>query len=157
MIRYSWIALAVIALDQAVKSQAHRWTEPVELIPGLLGLTYAQNTGMAFSMLSGQTWLLGVLSLVLVTAGALIVRRYRLSRWSSCAVMLMAGGALGNMIDRFVHGYVVDMFEVLAFRFAVFNVADAALTVGCAMTAVALLFRRDDWREKTNGHAEDTD
>ena len=157
MIRYSWIALAVIALDQAVKALAHRWTEPAVLLPGLLGLTYAENTGMAFSLLSGQTWLLGVVSLALVAIGAVIVRRYSLSRWSRCAVMLMAGGALGNMIDRFVHGYVVDMFEVLAFRFAVFNVADAALTVGCVMTAAALLFRRDDWREKNDGHAkEDT-
>ena len=94
---------------------------------------------------------------VLVIAGILLVRRYELSRFSACAVMMMLGGAIGNLIDRFLYGYVVDMFEVLAFDFAVFNAADAFLTIGCAMTAYALLFRRNDWREKQHGNTEGND
>ena len=157
MIRYSWIALTVIAADQAVKQLVRGLNGPVTLLPGLLGLTYTENTGMAFSLFSGRPWLLGVLSLVLVIGGCVLVRRYSLSRLSQCAVMLMLGGAVGNMIDRFWHGYVVDMFEVLAFRFAVFNVADAALTIGCIITAYTLLFRKDDWREKKHGRTEGND
>ena len=151
MIRYSWIAALVVAADQLIKLIARGVTEKIVLVPGVLAFTYAENTGMAFSMFSGQSWLLGMVSLAVIAAGCLAVRRYRLSRWSTAAVMLMLGGAVGNMIDRFLQGYVVDMFEVLLFEFAVFNVADAALTVGCAMTFYALLFRRDDWREKVNG------
>lgn len=50
--------------------------------------------------------------------------------------MLMLGGAVGNMVDRFFTGYVVDMFEVLLFRFAIFNVADVALTLGAVLLGI---------------------
>ena len=151
MIKHAWIAALVVAVDQLIKLLARGVTEKIVLIPGVLAFTYAENTGMAFSMFSGKSWLLGLVSLAVIVIGCMAVRRYRLSRWSIVAVMLMLGGAIGNMIDRFFQGYVVDMFEVLLFEFAVFNVADAALTIGCAMTFYALLFRRDDWREKAHG------
>ena len=53
--------------------------------------------------------------------------------------MMMLGGAAGNMIDRFIRGYVPDMFEVLFMKFAIFNVADACLCVGCALVIIRLL------------------
>ena len=103
---------------------------------------------MAFSMLSSHTWLLALLSVVLITVGWRIMRRYQLGRLSRVAAMLMLGGALGNLIDRVFLGYVVDMFEILLFRFAIFNVADMALTVGSALLAVTLLFFPRDWSLK---------
>lgn len=148
MKKYAWIAALTVIADQIVKLLVQGLTGPVTLIPGLLGLKYAQNTGMAFSMFSGKSWLLGLLSGALIALGWWVLRRYRLGRWSRAAAMLMLGGAVGNMIDRLLRGYVVDMFEVLAFRFAIFNVADAALTVGCALMALTLVCCPDDWREK---------
>ncbi|MBR1994118.1 MAG: signal peptidase II [Alistipes sp.] len=148
MRKYWWIAVAALIADQLSKWGARHLTQPVTLIPGVIGLTYAENTGMAFSLLSGQPWLLGILSVILITGGALVLRRYPLGRWSRTAAMLMLGGAAGNMIDRFATGYVVDMIEVLAFRFAIFNVADACLTVGCCLMAASLLFKPDEWSEK---------
>jgi len=155
MRKYGWIAAAVIVLDQLSKAAAQGLGERrLALIPGVLGLRYAENTGMAFSLFSGRPWLLGILSAVLVAAGAAALRRYRLGRWSGVSTMLMLGGAVGNMIDRLLRGYVVDMLEVLCFRFAVFNIADAALTVGCALMAYSLIFRPDEWREKHHGDTE---
>ena len=153
MRKYWWIALASFLADQGTKLLARRLAEPVALIPGIIGLRYAENTGMAFSLLSGQPWLLGVLSAVLIIAGWLVLRRYRLGWLSRVAAMLMLGGAVGNMIDRFFTGYVVDMIEVLAFRFAIFNVADVCLTVGCGLMAASLLFKPDEWSEK-HGHTK---
>ena len=153
MRHYLWIALISLIADQLTKYWARGLTQPMTLIPGVIGLRYAENTGMAFSLLSGRPWLLGVLSAVLITAGWLVLRRYRLGRLSRVAAMLMLGGAVGNMIDRFFTGYVVDMIEVLAFRFAIFNVADACLTVGCCLMAVSLLFKPDEWSEK-HGNTE---
>lgn len=153
MRHYLWIALISLIADQLTKHWARGLTQPMTLIPGVIGLRYAENTGMAFSLLSGQPWLLGVLSAVLIIAGAMVLRRYRLGRLSRVAAMLMLGGAVGNMIDRFFTGYVVDMIEVLAFRFAIFNVADACLTVGCCLMAVSLLFKPDEWSEK-HGNTE---
>lgn len=143
--RYGWIALLTLAADQAVKYLACRLQTTFTLLPGVLAFTYAENTGMAFSLLSGRSWLLGLLSAAVIVLGLLALRRYRLGPLPSVAAMLMLGGAAGNMIDRLLHGYVVDMFEVLLFRFAIFNVADAALTVGCVLMAASLLFNPKDW------------
>ena len=148
MRKYTWIAAAVAALDQLVKWLCLGLTESITLIPGVLALHYAENTGMAFSLFSGQAWALGVVSAICILAGWLILRRYQLGPVSRVAAMLMLGGALGNMIDRFFRGYVVDMFEALFVDFAIFNLADAALTVGAALMAVSLLLRPDEWHEK---------
>ena len=143
--RYGWIALLTLAADQAVKYLACRLQTTFTLLPGVLAFTYAENTGMAFSLLSGRSWLLGLVSAAVIVLGLMALRRYRLGPLPSVAAMLMLGGAAGNMIDRLLHGYVVDMFEVLLFRFAIFNVADAALTVGCVLMAASLLFNPKDW------------
>ncbi len=164
--RWFWIAPAVVAVDQAVKAYAFlclRQTDmfssylPVQtLIPGVLQMRYAENTGMAFSLLDGMPWLLGVASVAAIWLGWLILRRYRLGTLSRIAAMLMLGGAVGNMIDRFFRGYVVDMFEVLFVNFAVFNVADAALTVGAGLMAASLLFCAGEWEEKDAKHGGNT-
>ena len=148
MRKFGWIALAVLAADQLSKLAARHLTEAITLIPGVVGLRYAENTGMAFSLFSGRPWLLGLVSATVILIGFLALRRYRLGTLARIAAMLMLGGALGNMIDRLFIGYVVDMFEFLFVDFAIFNVADAALTVGCALMAFSLIFRPDDWSEK---------
>ena len=144
-----WIAPAVVIADQLVKALSLRLTERVTLIPGVLALTCTENTGMAFSLFSGRAWLLGVVSAVCILLGWLVLRRYMLGRWSRIGAMLMLGGALGNMIDRFLRGYVVDMFETLFVQFAIFNVADAALTVGTALMALSLILCPEEWRAKS--------
>ena len=69
--------------------------------------------------------------------------------------MLMLGGALGNAADRLLLGYVPDMIELLFVRFAVFNAADAALTIGCGMMLISLLLRKNDWAEQTGERKTD--
>ena len=147
--KWLWLAALVVIADQAVKALSIAVGGPVTLIPGVLAFTYAENTGMAFSILSGYTWLLGVVSLAAIALGWWILRGFRLGPVSRTAAMLMLGGAVGNMIDRFFRGYVVDMFEALFVEFAIFNVADAALTVGTALMAVSLWFCPKEWQEKT--------
>ena len=149
MRKIGWIAALVVVIDQVVKWACMDIVGRITLIPGVLALTYAENTGMAFSLFAGRAWLLGVVSVVCILGGWLMLRRYTLGTMSRVGVMLMLGGAVGNMIDRFFRGYVIDMFEVLFMEFAVFNVADAALTMGTILIAVSLLFRPNEWHEKT--------
>jgi len=151
MRRFYWIAALTVIVDQLTKWLCTGLPGSIPLIPGILALTYTENTGMAFSMLSGHSWMLGVVSAVCILVGWLVMRRYTLGTTSRIAAMLMLGGAVGNMIDRFLRGYVVDMFEALFVDFAIFNVADAALTVGTALLAYTLIFRPDEWREKYHG------
>ena len=143
------IAPAVILADRALKLLAFRLPdEGMTLIPGVLGLRYTENRGIAFSLLSGQPRLLGILSLAAAAGMALFAVRKKPRPFPLAALMLMLGGALGNAADRLALGYVPDMIETLFMRFAIFNLADAALTVGCGMMLISLLFRPKDWQEQ---------
>ena len=123
----------------------------VPAIPGLFQLTYVQNTGAAFSMLQNQQWLFAVIFLVLTVA---VIYDFwkksmpftKLERW--LIVFIYAGG-LGNMIDRFRLGYVVDMIELEFMNFPVFNVADCFITCGCILLMVHLVFfNKEFWKEE---------
>ena len=140
------VAAAVLVADRITKILAPGIPEDGQvLIPGVVGLRYAENKGIAFSMLSGRPWILGLASLAIIAAAFFFLRKKKLHPLSLTGLMLMLGGAAGNMIDRFVHGYVPDMIEFLFVRFAVFNVADACLCVGCALVMIRLLFGKDQW------------
>ena len=134
------IAIGVFAADRVSKILAGGIpTEGILLIPGVVRLRYAENTGAAFSMFSGYPWLLGVLSLLIIAGGFLFLRKKALPGLAVTGLMMMLGGAAGNMVDRFATGFVPDMIELLFVRFAIFNVADSFLCIGCALTAISLL------------------
>ena len=124
--------------------------EDIPFIPGLLELTYIQNTGAAFSSFEGQQWLFAVIFVIFT---GLILWEYRkntmkftkLEWWSIAAIY---GGGLGNMIDRVRLGYVVDMIETTFIEFPVFNVADCFITCGTIVLMVHLmLFHKDFWKD----------
>ncbi len=142
---WSWlIAAGVFILDRIAKILALNIPENGQiLIPGVLGLRYAENRGIAFSLLSGRPWLLGFLSLIIIIAAVLYLRKKRLHPVTLAGLMMMLGGAAGNMLDRFVRGYVPDMIEFLFVHFAIFNIGDACLCAGCALVVARLLFSRD--------------
>ena len=143
------ITLAVIALDRVTKLLAPGLpAEGITLISGVIGLRYAENRGIAFSLLSGYPRLLGVVSLMLIAAGYLWLRKKKLGSFPLTGLALMAGGAAGNMIDRLISGYVPDMIETLFVRFPIFNIADSCLTVGCVMLIISLLARPGDWEKR---------
>ena len=148
MKKWLWITLPVILLDRVTKLLAEALTGPVTLIPGVLGLRYARNTGAAFSLLRGHTWLLGLVSLAVVLLVPFLMRRYRATAFTSTAAAMFIGGTLSNGFDRLFLGGVTDLFEVLLFRFAIFNTADVFICIGCAMMAFSLLLRPQDWETK---------
>ena len=137
-----WIALLVFAADRAAKMLWNRIPpEGAVLIPGILGLYPARNTGMAFSLFSGKPWLLGLLSLALIAGAFLLLKDQPLSGLTRTGLMMMLGGGAGNLADRLLTGYVPDLFEFLFVRFAIFNVADVFLVAGCGLILADLLRR----------------
>ena len=123
----------------------------IPVLDGIFHLTYAQNTGAAWSMLSGMQWLF-LLIFLAFTLG--IIWEFSKKRWPFttfdrwCIAVVYAGG-LGNIIDRIRLGYVVDMIEVEFIDFPVFNLADCCITCGCIALIVHLIFfNRDFWKEK---------
>lgn len=156
-----WLVLsaAVIALDQITKAIALRALTPYvphEVIPHVLNWTLAFNRGAAFSFLAGgsgwQAWLFGVLAVVVSVALAVWLARIRRGDWrTALPVALIIGGAIGNLIDRVVHGQVTDFVQVYwrTWAFPAFNVADSAITIGAVLLIAFGLFgghpeRRDD-------------
>lgn len=132
---YFIIAVVIVLADQAVKYLITidlAAGEQIALIPGIIHLTYVENTGAAFSILSDMRWVLVAVSSVcsLVIIYILLKYKNKIEVFGKLALACVLGGALGNLIDRAVLGYVVDIFETEFIRFAVFNVADCFITVG---------------------------
>ena len=104
-----------------------------------------RNSGMAFGWLEGNAGLILLFSLVLAGAWLFLLKGTRLTGLAAAAISLMAGGALGNMIDRLAYGFVIDMFPF--FGWFVFNVADVGVVAGAILCGFSLLFRPQDWRQ----------
>lgn len=131
------IAVADQAVKAVVKAQIPLHTS-VPLWPGVFHLTHVQNDGIAFSMLAGKTWLITIASMLIMAGIVVTERRARggLDRFSGIALALPLGGALGNLIDRLRTGLVTDFLDFRAINFAIFNVADTAITIGICLLAV---------------------
>jgi len=133
-----WIVLETIGPDGS--------RDVVTIIPSVLQFKFVRNTGSAFGMFQGNSDILKVLAIVAVVGlFGYYVRSARHDWIVSLALGLQVGGALGNIIDRFRHGYVVDFIDFP--RFPTFNIADSAITVGVFLLMYAVLFRDPQTRE----------
>jgi signal peptidase II len=148
--RYLFVSLAVMVLDQWTKwlVEVHLprgITEPV--VPGLVNLVHVRNTGVAFGLFAsdhGSTnWPLTLLGLAALAAVA--VYFWITPRWDRLllvALALVAGGAVGNLLDRVASGAVTDFVDVFVgtYHWPAFNVADSAITIGITLMVVDSLF-----------------
>ena len=123
----------------------------VDVLPGVMGLTYVQNYGAAWSSFQGMRWLFVIILVLFVVAAVWEYKKKympftTLERWCIAAI---CGGGIGNMIDRVRMGYVVDMIHTEFMDFPVFNVADCFITCGAILLiAHLLLFNREFWKEE---------
>lgn len=146
-ILYFLATAALVAADQALKY----WTvthlaigESAPLLPGVVQLTRLHNSGAAWSSFSGKTALLIVVTALLLAVVAwLLIGRIVRHGLGVAACLLLLGGGVGNMLDRLVKGYVVDMFDLQLFSYPVFNLADCFVVIGVVLGAVYYLFLHD--------------
>ena len=141
---YLFLALLVASLDMATKAMTLNFIDfgqHIDIISGIVGLTATKNTGIAFSMFSDSGWILTAIIGVLVLILAIMLMAGKgFTGFERICLALILGGAIGNLLDRLIYGYVLDMIEVLFVDFAVFNLADSCITVGCILFAIHLLF-----------------
>jgi signal peptidase II len=145
MLIWLLLSLVVIVLDQLSKywvDHAMQLYQSIELLPGLQ-LTYVRNTGAAFSFLSQaggwQRWFF--IGLGISASGLIGWWLYRLERCRQIEAMswaLVLGGALGNVIDRVLYGYVIDFLDVYYqdWHWPAFNVADSAISLGVVLLLI---------------------
>ena len=144
--------LIMIALDQLVKYWTVSALKPVGSIPifeNIFHLTYVENRGAAFSILQGQK-LFFVAVTVFVLAVIIIAFRkgwimHFTGKW---ALLMVAGGAIGNVIDRIFRGFVVDMFDFCLINYPVFNVADIFVVCGGILLIYYVMFKHPEPEKK---------
>ena len=142
-------AAVLVVIDQLTKlwivTYFARHPSPIPLLGSVLDLEYVQNNGVAFSLLAGQTVLFVFIAIAIAVIGTLYWRtRDSASLPLKLTFGLILGGAIGNLLDRFTRGSVVDFIhfhlDAIGFNFAVFNVADSGITVGVILLAALLWF-----------------
>ena len=143
------IAAAIVLIDQLSKAALSAVLvdgKTMTAIPGILSLQLVHNSGAAFSLFSRSTELLGYLSL-LVSVGILvwIGRQRAIPLWQGLATACLLGGTLGNGLDRWRLGYVVDFLALVPINFPIFNGADIAINVA------VLCYGLDLWLNRQNG------
>ncbi|MDM7482620.1 MAG: signal peptidase II [Halomonas sp.] len=138
-LRWLWLAVAVIVLDLLTKYAASHflsYAQPVEVLP-FFNLTLLHNTGAAFSFLADhsgwQRWFFATVAIGASIGLTVWLSRIRADeKLLAIALPLIIGGALGNLYDRLIHGYVVDFlsFHAAGWYYPAFNVADIGITLG---------------------------
>lgn len=140
------VALALYGLDQFAKHQVVTSMHEGELIPVLgqvLQLHYVTNSGAAFSLAAGFTWILSIVAIAVVVFIVWFARRIRSFGWA-CVFGLVLGGAAGNLTDRlfrepgFGTGHVVDFIQVWGFP-AIFNIADSGIVAAMGLFIILSL------------------
>lgn len=162
-LKWLWISALVLILDQISKYYiVHSFTlyESLNLLPGL-NFTYVHNTGAAFSFLSDaggwQRWLF-----ILLSSGVsigLLIWMYSLPvtwRWLAVALALVLGGALGNLVDRIMYGYVIDFIDVYyqGWHWPAFNIADSAISIGVVMLIIDTFWFEHACMGRHNGNVK---
>ena len=156
-LRWLWLAALVIALDLGTKAMATAmlsYGNPVPVMP-MFNLTLLHNTGAAFSFLAGasgwQRWFFVTLAAVVSVFLVRWLKQLKAEEtWTAIAIVLILGGALGNVYDRVVHGYVVDFLHFYwnDYHFPAFNIADTAITFGAGMMILDIFRQSGESKDK---------
>ena len=145
MLKWIWLAVAVVFLDQLSKyiaSTSLEMYQPIAVMP-MFNWTLMHNPGAAFSFLANesgwQRWFFTAIAVVVsVVLFFWIKRLEQHEKWQAIALALILGGAVGNVIDRIWFGYVIDFIQIYyeQWYWPAFNIADSAISIGVAMSIV---------------------
>ena len=143
------IIVGGVGLDQLTKllvSHNMSLYESISVIPSVFNITYIHNKGAAFGMLANHRWVFMIISTVaIIGMGVYLFRFCKEKMLFKIGLALVISGGIGNMIDRIIYGYVIDMIEatfietLFGWSFAIFNVADSLVCVGAGLVIFCLI------------------
>jgi signal peptidase II len=145
MLKYLCLSFAVIVADQVTKTIILNWLDLYQTVPVMpfFNLTLAYNTGAAFSFLASaggwQRWFFVILAAVIVTVLTVWLSRLaKTAKLEAISLALIIGGAVGNVVDRLMHGHVIDFLDVYVGtnHWPAFNIADSAICVGAVLLII---------------------
>lgn len=139
------ISLLFVVIDQVVKIlviSKLALQQSIIIINNFFNITYVRNTGAAWSILSGNVLLLIMISvLALVTIYYYLIKDKDLNKIDIVSYSMLIGGIIGNLIDRIVHGYVIDYldFKIFNYNFPIFNIADTLIVISIIIIGISLI------------------
>lgn len=136
------IVFILIGIDQFIKYLVvHNLDESISVIDNFFTLRYVQNFGISFSMLNNKMIFIILVSLFAVVLLVRLIKEYSHVIYLKLPLLFMLGGAIGNLLDRIFRGFVVDYIALSfgSYNFAVFNIADVFLVMGCIIMFISLL------------------
>lgn len=139
------ISLLLIVIDQIVKIlviNKMALQQSITIINNFFNITYVRNTGAAWSILSGNVLLLIMISvLALITIYYYLIKDKDLNKIDIVSYSMLIGGIIGNLIDRIVHGYVIDYldFKIFNYNFPIFNIADTLIVISIIIIGISLI------------------
>ena len=154
MIASILFVILLVVLDQASKIYLTlvNKTSPIDLevIRGFFRITYTCNDGAAFSILKGKRVFFIIMTIVVVFFIVYYLLKNKVYWVEKYSLLLIISGAVGNLIDRIMYGYVIDFLDFIIFGcdFPVFNIADAALCIGVGIILILMLL--EERNEKKN-------
>lgn len=141
---FALFTLLLIIADQVTKYFTVSMLKPVgsvEIIKNILSFTYVENRGAAFGILQNARWVFIVLTTIAVAAIIIyLLKEKPKDKTLTCSLSLILAGAIGNMIDRILKGFVVDMIEVTFIDYPVFNFADCCVVIGAILLGIYIIF-----------------
>ena len=152
MIVFTIIFLAIDICSKLIISKCINVNESIEIIKNLLNITNVRNTGVAWSLFDNQQILvLSVSTIIIIGIIAYIIKNKPNTISEKLAYSLILGGAMGNLIERIIHGYVIDFIDVYIFgyNYPIFNLADTFIVIG-AIWLIIISWRGEHGRTKSN-------
>lgn len=125
--------------------------QSISIINNFFSITFAKNTGVAFSFLDGKVPLIIIMTSIIIFYIIKYLKTTNPNKYESICYGLVIGGAIGNLIDRIIYGYVIDFldFNIFGYNFAIFNLADTAIVIGI-FTLIILSFIESRNQNETN-------
>ena len=140
------ITLYGLLFDQIIKFLVSKYITNITIIPNFISLIYAENDGVAFSMLSGSRIIIIIISIILLSFLAYYMNKDYVSKKKDDILMdvsygLLFGGILGNLLDRIIRGIVIDYISIniIGYHFPIFNLADVMITIGVIIMIIRTL------------------
>lgn len=135
------LILLEVLIDRLIKSiivSNISLYQVVKVIPHFFALTYLQNTGAAFNILSSNTYLLIIIALICLIFLFKYLFNSKIDHYDLIALIMIIGGIIGNLIDRIFLKYVIDYlsFTIFNYEFAIFNFADSLIVIGVVILII---------------------
>lgn len=145
----SIIFLVIDQVSKLVVVKSLSINNSIEVIKNFFYLTYTNNEGAAFSILTGQRLFLIVVAIIIIVLLLYYLKKNKVEeKLDILAISLIIGGSLGNLIDRIIRGFVIDFFDIKIFNynFPIFNMADTFIVIGTFLLLI-ILSRKDEHNE----------